>query len=366
VIFFTLGVLALLAIAATLAPSAQVRLSPETHYQEVGLSVTADPETETVDLAGSVPARTVTATVEGRDSLPVSGSILVPDGLASGEALFTNLTDQAVEIPEGTIVRGPEIGATRFSVTRSGEVEAGTGITITLPIRSLIPGSTGNLPAGKLSAIEGLLGTQLSVTNPQATRGGSERGEPAPTEADRDELSERLQSSLEDTALSELQNKLAEGDLLLPASLGVIQTITEDFQPAEATPADHLDLNMQLEYQAWFVSVEDLRSLAQKVLDARLEAGFSPVEGTLEIENLTRPVVGEDGLARWEVNARRQVRADLSEPQAVRLMLGQDPQQAQSRLEAALPLAKAPEIALIPSWWPSMPVLPFRIVIVRD
>jgi hypothetical protein len=366
VAFFTLGVLALLAIAATLVPAAQVTLNPETRSQQINLSVTADPESELVDMAGRVPARLVTVTVEGRDSLPVSGSIQVPGDLASGEVLFTNLTDKAVTIPEGLVVRSPEIGAIRFAVTRAGEVPAGARQTITLPVRSLTPGSDSNLPAGSLSAIEGLLGTQLSVTNPEATRNGTDRREPAPTEADRRQLFERLYDSLQETGLNELQNKLAEGDLLIPASLSLSQTLAEDFQPDELQPADHLDLRLRLEFQAQYISAEDLRSLASQVLDARLESGYSAVDGTLELESLTPPVVGEDGLTHWEVKARRQIEAKLSEPQAVQLALGLDPQQAQKRLAAELRLAKTPEIALTPSWWPRMPVLPFRIVIVRD
>jgi hypothetical protein len=365
-VFFTLGVLALLAIAATLVPAAQVRLNPETRSQQVSLSVTADPESEAVDMAGRVPARLVTVTVEGRDSLPTSGSIQVPGDLASGEVLFTNLTDQAVNIPEGTAVRSPEIGAIRFEVTRAGEVPAGSGQTITLPVRSLTPGSDGNLPAGKLSAIEGLLGTQLVVTNPESTRNGTDRREPAPTEADRRQLYERLYDSLQETALSELQNKLAESDLLIPASLSLAQTLAEDIQPDGLQPADHLDLRLRLEFQAQFISAEDLRSLAGQVLDARLEPGYSAVDGTLQIDSLTPPVLGEDGLTRWVMKARRQIGSNLSEPQVVRLALGLDPEQAQKRLAAELRLAKEPEIVLTPSWWPRMPILPFRIVIIRD
>ena len=367
--FFTLGVLALLSIAAILVPSAQVILVPQILDQETTIEIQAIPENFSPNLSGVVPARNVRVIVEGRESVPVSGVILLPDQMATGSVTFTNLTDQAVDVPEGVVVRTlgdtfPGKGSLRFSVTQTGVVPAGTGNTLSLPVRSLTPGSHGNLPANSLIAIEGLLGTQLSVTNSESTLHGTERKELAPTEEDRRRLAAMLKESLELTALIEIQNGLDERDQLIPSSLVLLLTVEETYQPNELQPADRLSLSQRLEFQASFVSAEDLHILAQAVLDAGIPGNFTPLESTLEIDNLGEPELGQDSIAHWRLHAMRKIQARLTEPQVIQLALGLEPWKAKARLEAALPLKESPQIALFPSWWPRLPIIPFRIVII--
>jgi len=364
--FFTLGVLALLAIAATLLPSAVVKLTPVVRTQNISVNLTVDPQESSFSISGLIAARPITVTVEGRDSQQTSGSLRLPDQPASGQIQLTNLTDKPVSVPAGTIVRGLGMDAILFAVTRDGEVSAGPGQTLTLPVRALLPGSQGNLPAQSLVAIEGVLGTRLSATNPEPTLHGTDRLEPAPNEDDRLKLSKKLRQSLDQTVLSEVQNKLAEGDILIPSSLHLLNTLDETFQPADLQPADHLDLNLRLEYQAQFVSAVEIRDLAQAVLDANLPPGYLPLDGTMEIENLTAPEIGQGSMVHWTMQAHRQIQAQLQEPEAIKLSLGLDPLQAKNLLESNLPLAAHPQISLFPSWWPRLPFLPFRIAIVNQ
>lgn len=365
--FFTLGVLALLAIAATLLPAATITLVPQTNVQEVMLKVQASPEIDQVDLTGAVPARWIEVTVEGRDATPASSSLLLPERPALGEVLFTNLTDQPVSIPEDTVVLSQGEARQRFAVTRSGELPAGPGETVLLPVRALRPGSQGNLPAGSLTAIEGLLGTQASATNPRACHSGSDRREPAPSPEDRRLLAERLHRSLEATAVQELQDGLAPGDLLLISTLELVETLEEKFEPTEGQPADLLRLNLRLKYRAQAALASDLNALAQAVFDANLPPGFEPVEGTLRVENLDapKPAPGGSGAAgaqqRWTLHAYRHILAQTPSSQAIQLVLGFDPEKARQRLQGELALEEPPEIRLDPGWWPRLPILPFRV-----
>jgi hypothetical protein len=362
-IFFTFGVLALLSIAATLMPSAQLILTPIRQEQLILMEVSAEQDAREISLAGIVPAHWSSVIVEGRESLPVSGSIRLPDAAAIGHVLFTNLTDQPVDIPEGTVARGMEEGSLRFMVTQAGTIPGGAGESLTLPVRCLTPGSVGNLPAGSLVAIEGLLGTSLTVTNPQPTKYGSDRQEPAPTQADRERLSDRLRQALEITALEELRNNLGDDDLLFPSSLALTETLDEVYRPADTAPADLLELSLRLKYRALFVSGEDIQELAKDVLDANLPVGFSALAGTLQIEHLSPPVLGADSIARWKLQTSRQIQAKLPEAQAIQLSMGLEPLRAVERLESVMPLASTPEIHLFPTWWPRLPILPFRITI---
>jgi hypothetical protein len=368
--FFTLGVMALLAIAMTLLPSATVTLTPQSGVQEVTLDVQAGAQINEVDLSGAAPAHWLEVTVEGRDTMPASGTLLAPDRPAGGEVLFTNLTDQPVFISEGTVVLGQGEQAQRFSVDRGGELAAGPGETILLPVVALSPGSQGNLPAGSLIAIEGMLGTQVSVSNPQATRSGSDRREPMPSPADRRLLAERLHKSLEETAVQELTDGLAPGDLLLVSTLQLAETLEENFEPGEDQPADQLRLNMRLKYRAQAVRAEDLNALAQAVFDANLPAGFIPVDGSLQVENLDTPELVAEGAdpaagqtLKWKLHAYRYILAQTPPAQVIRLVLGFDPEEARQRLQDELALEEPPQIRLAPGWWPRMPILPFRVAV---
>ncbi len=360
---FTLGVLAVLSIAATLLPSAQVNLIPQTRVQEVVIDAWTSPQVNQVNIAGAVPSHWVKVTVEGRDSIPSSEILHLPDQLAVGEVVFTNLTDGPVDIPSGTVVRNQATKLQRFAVTRPGQIPPGPGTTLTLPVTALAPGTQGNLPAGSLTALENLLGTRVSVTNPSPTYRGTDRQEPAPGARDRQQLAERLQKALQETALHELQTILPEGDLLIPTSLNLVNTLETDFQPGEGQPSDRLSLSQRLEYQALVVSAQDLHTLVKTVFDANLQPGFIPDDGTLQIEVLTPPSPGENETVRWKLHANRQVVAQLSEPQAIQLALGRSVAQAAGRMQDSLPLEEPPGITLTPSWWPRLPILPFRIAI---
>jgi hypothetical protein len=365
---FCVGVLAVLALAASLAPSAQLVLTPRTMVQDVLIDAWTGPDISDVNISGAVPSQRISLAVEGRDSIPSSGSIRLPSQPATGTVTFTNLTDQPVKIPQGSGVRGTAaaIAHLRFVTTRSGEVPTGSGQTLQLPVQCVTPGAQGNLPAGSLAAIEGLLGTELSAINPEPTSGGSDRLEPIPTQNDRHNLAERLQLALEQTALQEIQSQLNPGDLLIPGSLKLQKTLDVSYQPAETLPSDQLALSQRLEYQAQFVDATSLQTLAQTVFDANLPAGYSVLADSLQLEILTQPEADEAGVVRWSMHATRQVRAQIPEAEAIQLSLGLEPIRAIRRLQQSLQLEQPPRIELQPEWWPRLPFLPFRISVLNQ
>ncbi len=360
ILVFALGVIAVLAVVAVLLPAAEIRLQPETRRQSVEILVQANPALSAVNFSGMVPARRQTVVVEGREYLPTSGEMSIPDEFATGQVRFTNLTTQEVVIPAGTVVRttGPE--PVRFATTAAGSVPAGEGKTALLPVRAVDPGGRGNLDADRLVAVEGELGTRLTATNPRSTTLGSDRLLPAPSPADREQLEAELHDALHDSALKELQANLQPGDLLLPASLGVSQVLDSTFDPADDEPADQLGLNLRLEYEVLVVPGEALQALAIAALDANLPGGFTPRPESLEVRHLTEPKPAGE-VYQWRLQAGRQILAEVPAARAVSQVLGADLATAQNQLAATLPVSASPQILLRPSWWPRMPVLPFRI-----
>ncbi len=366
--WFIVGVLAVLALAAVLLPQAEIRLAPAARIQDVMLSVQADPQRSTPDLAGSVPAVRQEIIVEGSQSRAATGSMRLPDHPAQGEVVFTNLNDQAVSIPPGAIVRTLSDPLVRFNVTRGGTLAAGPGLTTTLPIVAVIPGEGGNLPAGALTAIEGLLGAQATAVNLRPTRGGSDRPAPAATSEDIAALDLELRRSLAAQAQAQLQASLPPGDLLILSSLEIAETLDEELRPGRLLPGEVLSLRLRLKFRALVVRGDDLRRLAEQIFNANLPSGFQP-----DVDSLAWEVISPAGAApglmqsnQFEMHAHRQITAQIDEQRLLQAALGANLPTVQQRLQALAALESTPQIALTPAWWPRLPIAPFRIHIIQQ
>ena len=86
----------------------------------------------------------------------------------------------------------------------------------------------------------------------------------------------------------------------------------------------------------------------------------------MTIKPTTKPVVSEDGSALWKINVERKIIQFVDPAQVTHLIQGYGSGSAQSRLEQNLPLASSPQISLSPSWWPWVPVVPFRISVITQ
>ena len=360
---FGASMAALVGLVLFFLPAASIQLTAEWQTQTISLPVKASAALTVVNLAGELPASHRRVVVEGRASLPTTGSMLIPGEVATGAATFTNLTAQAVRVPQGLILSTLDANPIRFFTSKAGVVSPGPGRTLTVPIQALAPGEAGNLDPDMLTAIEGELGLSLSVTNPYATHGGSDVAAPAPREQDRQTLRLLLSATLEASALADLESSLADGDLLLTSSLEPVETLEETYTPESGLPGDQLGLTLRLEYQALVVSVETLEALAIPVLNGSLGEGLTPVAGTLSLQHSGFSEPDEEDTVSWELSAERRVRADISTEEAVHLAAGHSLDDAAERLAGSLPLAEAPLIELNPAWWPRLPYLTLRILV---
>ena len=359
--FFSLGMLAFLSFAAAFLPSAEVTLKPSTQTQEITLTIQASTSTKQVNLAGFVPLRTVSVVVEGRDSMTPTGTSQVPESYAKGVVLFTNLTDQVISIPAGTVVSANDTKI-RYATEHNRIILAGVSQTVTEPIIALVPGAAGNQPANSIHKIYSSLGVSLTVTNPQPITRGSDRANLAPTILDQKQLWNNLFVNLRTSALTEIQAGLQPNDLLLSTSPNLSRTIEETFEPIDLLPTNQLSLQLRLEFQAFIVSGEDLVTLIMSVQDANLPEGYYPLPNSLTLNNLTTPVLN-DKSAKWQLYATRVLEARLIGSQASSLALGLSIDHAKQRMVSNLPLSSPPVISLNPTWWPRLPILPFRITV---
>ena len=362
---FLTGVAAFLALALFFMPSAQVELTPLRHEQRLTIRAWANPQISAANLSGGIPAYPLKVVVEGRDVSESTGLALFPDKAAFGEVTFTNLTDQAVIVPAGTVLltltRSPE----RFLVVRDVKVPAGAGLSATGSARAEVMGSGGNVPAGSIRAIEGPIGLRVTVEHSRAFTGGSDRRSPAPSRRDYEALHARLLGTLKLTALEELQSGLQPDQRLLYETIQVTETIAEEREPAINQPADRMQLILRVEFEGWYIQEKDLQAVAAMALDANLEPEFGGVPGSLVTTILDEPERDESGSARWEMAVEREIEPFWSKDAAVQMIQGRRVEEAVKILQSRFSLTEPPRIKMFPSWWACVPFLPFRIELVQ-
>jgi len=364
VLSFFVGVLAVLTLVALFIPRAQITLNPISKTQSLVLPVTASPAVKSVFITGSIPAREKRVIVDGTQTVIVTGAAVIPQSKAKGSVVFRNLTQQAVNVPAGTVVQNAE--GVRFVTTDGGEVNAGVGKTLEMPIEALDGGVAGNLDAEAIDAIEGRLGLSLSVTNPEPTTGGRELPSVQASDADRQRAKDLLMQALEKDAREKLRSELAAGDLLFDKTMTLSQTLSELYDPPPGAAGTKLTLTMQVEYSVFYADALDLTRLASLALNASLPSGFMAASDAVTLKPVTTPSLNEDRSAKWTMRAERKIVQQINTAYVTQMVQGFGAWNVQSQLKKNLPLASAPEIRLSPSWWPWMPLVPFRISVITQ
>ena len=361
IIFFSAAVLAVLILLILFLPSAVVQLTPATQLQTLAIPVSADLSVSSVNLAGSIPARTLTTFIERSQTSKVSGSVAVPDARAAGKVSLTNLTAEAVLVPAGTVVRTTSVPPVRFATVTDVSVPATPGKSQDVYVRAVAGGTSGNVAAEALVAVEGDLGLQLAVTNAAAMTGGTDKKAPAPTAADRTHLREALEAEILNGCKTTFQQNAGEGALLFPDTLKIAQVSSETFLPPEGQAGDTLSLSLNVQCQMQYASAEDLHSLAEMGMDVNIPVGLEPIADGTVVSAASTPTTDAEGVTHWKMQAQRLLRARLEPMTAVELSQGRSLAGATRRLMAALPLDTSPQITVTPRWWPWLPVFPFRI-----
>jgi hypothetical protein len=362
---FVLSLLAIVALAAVLLPGASVEVETPISMQQITVPITADENATVVNLAGLVPAGWESIVVEGRDTVPSTGTVQVPEKPATGKVKFTNLTQNKMNVPAGTVVSTLEEPVIRFATIKDGSVPAGVGKTTTIDVQALVPGTQGNLGAGKLQAIEGPIGLQLSATNESPVRGGTSLAAAGPAPKDREKAYASLLKSLEQSATSELLTRWEltplNASFPITTTLKLVNTLEMVYTPDEGEPADKLELTLRLEFKILTVKGNNLERLVNPLLDAALETNQRAVAGTLSLKKTSPVKTSTDGRPQWSISASRQVEQVLTQAQvadaASRLSSGKAAQILMDRLD----LKVLPQLKTWPEWWPFLPIWPARI-----
>lgn len=358
VVTFTAGVTAVLVLAGLFVPRAAVVLHPETRTESVVIPVSASPLFESVSITGNMPAQIISVTVAVEQSKAVSGEVAIPKTKAKGVAQFTNLTTDEVNIPAGTVVAA-EISV-RFVTLNDARLPAGTDEIVEVRIEALEAGSVGNVETDAINFVEGTLGLSMTVSNPEPTTGGAVTKAIGAREADRERLREVVLQEALRSAEEQIRTQIGADDLLLTDTLEITEILIEEFSPPEGEAGKTLDLHMQVEVSARYISAADMEQLASSAMNAAIPRGFSTQSG-LTFEPLAEPVTDGSGVTHFDLNVSQTVSHRLNMLSILSTIRGRDMEQAQMELKNTLALRAEPQITITPSWWKYLPLIPFNI-----
>lgn len=358
VLTFTAGVIAVLAVAGLFVPRAALTLYPESQTQSVIIPVRASESIESVSLTGLIPARPLSVTVSAEQSLAITNMISVAKTKAKGIAQFSNLGQTEVNIPAGTVIGTSS--SIRFVTTHATRLPAGLDEVVDIPIEAVELGEDGNVEADTITIVEGALGLSISVSNPEPTTGGTDSRVIGATDEDRAELSDVAMNNLRRDAEAKLREQISSDDLLLLDTFEVLQIVVENFEPPAGEPGTTLNLKMQVEYSARYISGEDLKQLSLGTLDSSITDGFEPI-GLLLFKPLNEPITDSEGITNFQLDVTRTLLKKLDFAQVFSVVRGHNPLNATKELEKSFSLRKEAEVVNTPSWWPWLPLIPFNI-----
>jgi len=356
-IFFSLAVLAILTLVTSLLPSATIRLRLESKQQTLTIPLSARSGVSRANPSGEVPLEKIVINASAEMEITASGQALTPSTKATGSVEFRNLTEASVTIPVGTVILTLDAVPVKFVTTRNVEVPAGIDQTADVPIEAEQPGSAGNLEAGSLQAIEGGLGLLLAATNPEAISGGADRRAAVLTESDMALAHAALLARLQQQALEDGENMISEGDLPLSIPIVDMKTLVEDANLLEGSTHTY---SLSGEVVFLYVPADALIWLAGVIMNASLPEGYQAFPDTLSYEITSEPILAEDGSVQFEVQFERQIHRRIDSYTIIQSIRGRNPQNAKKQIESQMAFIQGSIIQMNPSWWPWLPLFPFR------
>jgi len=359
---FSMAILAVFSLAGAFLPRATLVLFPEQRTQSVTVPVTAEESTPSITAAGNIPAYRIETVVGVEESQPVVNEILVPNTRSRGIARFTNLGQEDVNIPSGTVVSTNSTPPIRFSTLNPVLLSAAEDEFVEVPIQAIQAGSSGNVPSDAIVVVESQLNQVISVTNPKLISGGTDRRILGPSDLDRERLRNAVVDILEREAEEHLRAQISGDDVFLTDTLEISAILEERYDPAGGQAGDKLELRMEVRYSVQYISLDDLMQLAQFSMVLPYDKGYSP-SGLPQIQLKDKPVTNSSGITKFEVHISQTMLKDIDELRVYSLVRGLGKDRVIPLLDGEFSMRDDPQIQLFPDWWPWMPMVPFNIAL---
>ena len=354
-----LASLALISLVIFIFPSATIMLYPVTETKNIPISIWASTQVHETNLNGSLPAYEksieVSASAEGQST----GTTDLPIEYAVGNVTFINLTKNDIVVPAGTIISTADPESIRFVTSDSVTVMGVSTEPVSVGVKALQAGSSGDVDQDTLTVIEGTLGSLLTVTNSSPISGGADEQAPSPTEADYAKLKKSLLNQLSIEATQTLQQQ--EGLQLIDGSLDEGKTIEETRSVEPGQPADSFSLTIRVKFTGLMITSSDLEKIATEVMNASLSKGQKTYCDGVTIQQLDKPDGSLAEGMKWNIFVSCAVGADFDALSLTKLVTGKKIEEARTILLAQFQSRAEPFITTFPADWKWMPLASFNI-----
>lgn len=364
ILWFLMGILAIIGVLSVLVPRATLSIKPAIRTQTMNVPMIATRAVQQARLSGEVPITNLRVIVSGRKTKKVTGSMSIPKDFAKGEVVLTNLTDQTISVPLGTIVRTLDSKPRRYATQESITLMTGEAKSARVVIQALEAGASQNAQPHEIKAVEGFLGLKVNVDNPQAIQGGSNMIAPAPSKKDRDLLLQELKKELLKEAKTKVSQQIQAGDLLLPDSAVQFHVVKQQFIPEDDNATDSLVLDLEVEVTFAIVERQSLTDLGDQLLTPSLPNGYVPLPNTFSAVCRDDYIQTEKGNYQCNLEISRQIQPKINPEQVRSLIAGKSIQRALQILQQRYQLSEPPQIEILPTWFPFIPLLPMQMEIV--
>jgi hypothetical protein len=362
VTIFGLALLSVLSILVIIIPSAQIIPPESDQRQNLVIPVEANPDIASVLLSGLIPADTIEIEAETSGQKPASGTLDIPDQYASGELTIRNLTDFPIVIPKETVFMQSGENSAAYQNPSELEIPGGFGTEVSLKIKAVQPGATGNAPADTVTSVLAPFGVDIEVTNPEQIQGGTNRLVSAPNAGDRRQLRTILSDQLTAAAQEKIASLISDDDLQLCDRPELLEITQEIYSPPAGEPGTILELELSGQYSCAVVIQENLQKLITEILTTRYRnQNQMPILESIGYQMVNTPEQTASGSYTWDLEITWEVENKINESEIYSDLLGTKPDDAASYLQTQLDWNQTPQIQLSPSWWFRMPFLPFRI-----
>jgi len=363
---FFIAAALIVVLFAYAVPSATITLAPELEPLNATQIVVADPLITAVNFANkTIPARQIAITQAWEAEVEATGTAERPITPAQGAVLLTNLTDEAVIVPDGTQIR--TANRIFFETIAPVTLPAAEGSTTEVAVVAVEPGPHANVAANSVTRlVEKELARQIEVRNPERMTGGDVQEITAVSQSDLDQLRSQALQFLQAIALAQMDAELTEREFLARESLRLIEVVSEVYSHEVGEQANRVTLEMKAVLVGTAVNQTEAAGLAYDALAAEVVDGYSLSPDSLTFEPGPVIAVDEDGRVTFEVLVNGATAADLNVDGVITAVNGQNPDIAAAYLYNNLPLRDVPTITLWPIWADKMPYWQQRIELIMD
>lgn len=342
---FALGVAVAVGVAVFVAPSATITITPAYESMGLTLDLLASPQIRVIDVAsGQFPARPVQVLIEDTGQVETTGRKRVPDAPATGTVVFVNRSQNALTVPKGTGVRTATGVSIRFRTEEDATLLAGASSTARVPIKAIEPGPTGNVKAGAISVVEGMLSFQVSVLNDEDTKGGTEKQARYVTLQDRNNLRDAIVQKIRAKSYTELRQAIRPDDVVPAETLTLTVNETAFDKPLDAE-GEYLTGKVRATVSGLLLDGDSLKEMAAVGLRDQVSGGFVVLPQGVTY-GAPANVKYSDGVVSLQMSATARSQATISVQDVRRLAASKSVAGAKEALAASLPLARPPQIEL--------------------